>query len=222
MTSKIRLPVFYQDATRSWLSRWNFHSARRLVTDGSNPDLAAVTDAEALNLPDPSNPLENPLASLSYKELSPEQRYWRKRAQSAPPVVRQRQVDEQGRAFALGKRKTSVARVWVREGDGRIRVNGLNFVDVFHRVDHREQVIRPFLVTKSIGRFSVESTVRGGGETGKAEAVRHGIAKALQLYDPALRPLLKSDGLLTRDSRVVESKKYGRKKARRSFQWVKR
>lgn len=195
-------------------------SSRYLTTAKSS--LLDDHDADDLNLPDPSNPAENPLASLSVQELTPKQKYWRERAKSTPPIVRQRVVDELGRSHAVGKRKTSVALVWLRAGEGRITVNKRNFVEVFCRADHRDQIIRPFSVTDTLGKFSVESFVKGGGETGKAEALRHGIAKALQLFDPSFRPPLKADGLLTRDSRTVESKKYGRRKARRSFQWVKR
>jgi small subunit ribosomal protein S9 len=179
---------------------------------------AAVGDGDgldsALELPDPSDPFANPLAALGDAEMSADQYYWRRRAAASPPRVYKRIVDEEGRAFATGKRKRSVARVWVRDGDGGVTVNGSNFVDVFHRVDHRDQILRPLTVTGNVGKFSVEGLVAGGGNMGQAEALRHGIAKALQAFDPRHRPALKKDGLLTRDSRVVESKKYGLKYVR--------
>jgi small subunit ribosomal protein S9 len=194
--------------------------ARQLAT---NPPSTIQDDPDyILDFPDPSDPSKHPLIALGDEDMSDEQQYWRQRAAAAPAPLRERQVDELGRAYAIGRRKSSVACVWVMKGTEGISVNGRNFVDVFHRVDHRDQVLRPLLISGTLGRLSVVSTVRGGGNTGQAEALRHGIAKALQLYDPEFRPPLKKDGLLTRDSRTVESKKYGRKKARKSFQWVKR
>lgn len=183
---------------------------------------AVSEKSEAVDFPDPRDPFANPLARLGDEEMSEDQRYWRQRAASSPAPVYQRCVEEDGRAYAVGRRKRSVARVWLRDGEGGITVNGRNFVDVFNRLDHRDQILRPLVVAGKVGRFTVEGLVAGGGNTGQAEALRHGIAKALQKYDPRNRPALKRDGLLTRDSRIVESKKYGRKKARKSFQWVKR
>jgi small subunit ribosomal protein S9 len=192
-----------------------------------SPDISASSDQgnndeEYLDLPDPSDPLANPLATLGAEEMSADQYYWRQRAASSPPTVHKRKVDKLGRAYATGKRKRSVARIWIREGTGSIVINGRNFVDMFNRVDHRDQILRPLAVTGRLGSFSIEGTVAGGGNTGQAEAIRHGIAKAIQFYDPGMRPPLKKDGLLTRDSRIVAPKLYGQKKHRKSFQWVKR
>lgn len=183
-------------------------------------DILAGRDMD-LNLPDPFNPSENPLATLGQEEMSEDEKYWRTR-QSEKEVTYTRIVDDLGCAYAVGKRKTSVARVWIQEGTGHFVINGKPWVEYFPRVDHRDQVLRPYLVTETVGNFDMTCEVSGGGGTGQAEALRHGIARALQKWDPVLRSSLKKDGLLTRDSRVVESKKYGHKKARKSFQWVKR
>jgi small subunit ribosomal protein S9 len=208
-------PYFRQRAASHSVGR-----DRWLATDPPGPT-DPISD-EVLNIPDPHDSSQHPLAVLGDDDMSDAQQYWRQRAAAMPPPLRERRVDKLGRAYATGKRKCSVACVWVTKGNGEIKVNGRNYVDIFHRVDHRDQVLRPLVISGVLGQFSVVSTVRGGGNTGQAEALRHGIAKALQLYDPEFRPPLKKDGLLTRDSRVVESKKYGRKKARKSFQWVKR
>lgn len=135
---------------------------------------------------------------------------------------RVRVVDELGRSYATGKRKCSIARVWVMPGTGQIRVNRRRMTEYFPALTRRMDVLAPFEVSGTLGCFDVMSTVKGGGSTGQAQALRHGIARALQLFDPALRPVLKSEGLLTRDSRVVERKKPGLAKARKAYQWVKR
>jgi len=131
-------------------------------------------------------------------------------------------IDELGRAYATGKRKDAVARVWIKRGSGKIVVNGREQEVYFARPVLRMMLQQPFEVTERKNEFDVICTVKGGGLSGQAGAVRHGISKALNLYEPALRGSLKSAGFLTRDSRVVERKKYGRKKARRSFQFSKR
>lgn len=132
------------------------------------------------------------------------------------------QIDEQGRSYATGKRKDAVARVWVKPGSGRIVVNGRDLEVYFARPVLRQIINQPFAVAERADQFDVYCTVKGGGLSGQAGAVRHGISKALTLYEPALRPALKKAGFLTRDSRVVERKKYGKAKARRSFQFSKR
>lgn len=124
--------------------------------------------------------------------------------------------------FGAGKRKTSIARVWLKPGTGVISVNSKGFDAIFPTIERRQDVLAPFAVTGTYGSYDVKATVRGGGVTGQAQALRHGIGKALQLYDPSLRPPLKTAGYLMRDARVVERKKPGRAKARKSFQWVKR
>jgi small subunit ribosomal protein S9 len=134
----------------------------------------------------------------------------------------QPKIDELGRAYATGKRKDAVARVWIKRGSGKIVVNGREQEVYFARPVLRMMLQQPFEVTERKNEFDVICTVKGGGLSGQAGAVRHGISKALNLFEPALRAPLKAAGFLTRDSRVVERKKYGRKKARRSFQFSKR
>ena len=130
--------------------------------------------------------------------------------------------DELGRSYATGKRKDAVARVWVKPGAGRVTVNGKAMDEYFARPVLQMILRQPFQVANVEGQFDVQATVKGGGLSGQAGAVRHGISQALQLYEPSHRPALKAAGFLTRDSRVVERKKYGRRKARRSFQFSKR
>ena len=132
------------------------------------------------------------------------------------------QIDEHGRSYATGKRKDAVARVWIKPGSGKIVVNGRNIETYFARPVLRMMINQPFGIAERADQYDVNCTVKGGGLSGQAGAVRHGISKALVLYEPALRPPLKKEGFLTRDSRVVERKKYGRRKARRSFQFSKR
>jgi len=130
--------------------------------------------------------------------------------------------DSLGRSYATGKRKDAVARVWIRPGSGRVTVNGKEMNAYFARPVLQMILAQPFSVAGVEGEFDVRATVKGGGLSGQAGAVKHGISRALQLYDPSLRPRLKAAGFLTRDARVVERKKYGRRKARRSFQFSKR
>jgi len=130
--------------------------------------------------------------------------------------------DAQGRSYATGKRKNAVARVWIKPGKGVITVNGRDQEVYFARPVLRMMIAQPLQVADRVGQFDVDVTVKGSGLSGQAGAVRHGIAKALTYYEPGLRVALKPHGFLTRDSRVVERKKYGRAKARRSFQFSKR
>ena len=130
--------------------------------------------------------------------------------------------DKLGRAYATGKRKDAVARVWVKPGSGKVMVNGKEMAVYFARPVLQMILKQPFTIANVEGQFDVYATVAGGGLSGQAGAVKHGISKALQLYEPSLRPALKAAGFLTRDSRVVERKKYGKPKARRSFQFSKR
>jgi small subunit ribosomal protein S9 len=130
--------------------------------------------------------------------------------------------DSLGRAYATGKRKDAVARVWIKPGKGKVTVNGKTMADYFARPVLQMILRQPFTIANVEGQFDVMATVAGGGLSGQAGAVKHGISKALQLYEPALRPALKAAGFLTRDSRTVERKKYGKRKARRSFQFSKR
>ena len=134
----------------------------------------------------------------------------------------ERKVDAQGRSYATGKRKDAIARVWIKPGKGTVTVNGKDMTVYFARPVLRMIINQPFGIVNRAGQFDVVCTVVGGGLSGQAGAVRHGIATALTHYEPELRPPLKHAGLLTRDARVVERKKYGRRKARRGMQWAKR
>jgi small subunit ribosomal protein S9 len=137
-------------------------------------------------------------------------------------VLREQQLDKHGRAYATGRRKDAVARVWLKPGSGRIVINGREQEVYFARPTLRLIINQVFDVTDRRGQYDVEATVKGGGLSGQAGAVRHGISTALTRYEPALRTTVKREGFLTRDPRVVERKKYGRAKARRSFQFSKR
>jgi small subunit ribosomal protein S9 len=160
---------------------------------------------------------ENPTRSLAdLKDL----------AQTIAPepeiAPRAPKLDPQGRAYATGRRKDAVARVWVKPGAGRITVNGRDVETYFARPVLRMIINQPFAVASRVQQFDVMCSVAGGGLSGQAGAVRHGISRALVSYDPNLRPPLKAGGFLTRDPRQVERKKYGKAKARRSFQFSKR
>ena len=137
-------------------------------------------------------------------------------------VVRDKEIDAQGRAYATGRRKNAVARVWVKPGTGKITVNGRDQAVYFARPTQRMMIQQPFDVSQRGGQFDVVATVSGGGLSGQAGAVRHGISQALSKFEPGLRPAMKTNGFLTRDSRVVERKKYGRAGARARFQFSKR
>ncbi|MDX1718450.1 MAG: 30S ribosomal protein S9 [Anderseniella sp.] len=140
-------------------------------------------------------------------------------AEAAPAEPK---IDDLGRSYATGKRKDAVARVWIKRGNGKITVNGREIETYFARPTLRMIIQQPLEAAERKDEFDVECTVVGGGLSGQAGAVRHGISKALTYFEPSLRPVLKKGGFLTRDSRVVERKKYGRAKARRSFQFSKR
>ena len=140
----------------------------------------------------------------------------------APAAERQKEVDAQGRAYATGRRKNAVARVWVKLGTGKITINGRDQKIYFARPTQQMVIQQPFDVSQRDGQFDVVASVSGGGLSGQAGAVRHGIAQALSKFEPALRGAMKTSGFLTRDSRVVERKKYGRAGARRRFQFSKR
>ncbi len=140
----------------------------------------------------------------------------------AQPEPREPVRDSLGRAYATGKRKDAVARVWIKPGSGKVTVNGKPQNEYFARPVLQMILAQPFSITNTVDQFDVIATVKGGGLSGQAGAVKHGVSKALQLYEPALRGALKAAGFLTRDSRVVERKKYGKAKARKSFQFSKR
>ena len=137
-------------------------------------------------------------------------------------ILPEKEVDDLGRSYATGKRKDAVARVWLKQGPGNIIINGKSSDDYFARPVLRMLINQPLVASGRKDQFDVICSVTGGGLSGQAGAVRHGISKALVLFEPELKKVLKSGGFLTRDSRVVERKKYGRRKARRSFQFSKR
>ena len=141
---------------------------------------------------------------------------------STPAIVREQEIDAQGRAYATGRRKDAVARVWLKPGSGKITINGRDQETYFARPSLRLVINQPFGVAERDGQYDVICTVKGGGLSGQAGAVKHGISQALTRYEPMLRGSVKAAGFLTRDSRTVERKKYGRAKARRSFQFSKR
>ncbi len=138
------------------------------------------------------------------------------------PVLYEKKIDAQGRAYATGKRKTAIARVWIKPGSGKITVNKMDHADYFGRAVLQMVIKQPMIAAERKDQYDVVCTVKGSGPSGQAGAVRHGISKALTYFEPTLRGVLKQGGFLTRDSRVVERKKYGRKKARKSFQFSKR
>lgn len=142
--------------------------------------------------------------------------------ENAKPPVRVREIDERGRSYGRGGRKTTTARVWIQPGEGVITVNRRDILDYFPRESHREMIISPFIASKTCGLFDVTVAVEGGGVSGKAGAIRHGIARALEKYNPDYRPPMKRLGYMTRDPRKVERKKVGLKKARKAPQWVRR
>ena len=144
---------------------------------------------------------------------------------AAAPVAapkRERKVDAQGRSYATGRRKDAIARVWIKPGSGKVTVNDRDITVYFARPVLRMIIAQPLVVANRVGQYDLMVSVAGGGLSGQAGAVRHGLAKALTNFEPELRPALKKEGFLTRDSRVVERKKYGKRKARRSFQFSKR
>lgn len=157
-------------------------------------------------------------------DAKPEEKAEAPAAQSADTTSEERkpEIDELGRSYATGRRKDAVARVWIKRGSGKVTVNGDDQAEYFGRTTHRLILNQPFLIVKGVNHFDVICTVKGGGKSGQAGAVRHGISRALEKFDPANRPALKAAGMLTRDSRIVERKKVGKHKARRTKQWAKR
>jgi small subunit ribosomal protein S9 len=181
-------------------------------------DLGALTGQE----PEAPAVAETPAAETATVEAT-------ETIEAATPVapqvetpLREQQLDKYGRAYATGRRKDAVARVWLKPGSGKIEVNGRDQSIYFARPTLRLVINQPFDVTERVGQYDVVATVKGGGLSGQAGAVKHGIAQALSRFEPVLRTAVKREGFLTRDSRVVERKKYGKAKARRSFQFSKR
>jgi len=184
-------------------------------TRQSLADLAALTGQQA---PEPQAAAPAPAADAgSFAAEAPAP------VPSAPTMpLREQQIDKQGRAYATGRRKDAVARVWLKPGTGKITVNGRDQEIYFARPTLRLVINQPFGIADREGQYDVVASVTGGGLSGQAGAVKHGIAQALTRYEPVLRSPVKAAGFLTRDSRSVERKKYGKAKARRSFQFSKR
>ena len=189
-------------------------------------DLANLTGAP--EAPAPAAPADAPVqadATPAAADEAPAEPDTDGRSTQGPQiqaVLREQQLDKQGRAYATGRRKDAVARVWLKPGSGKIIVNGRDQTVYFARPTLRLIINQVFDVTDRRGQYDVVATVKGGGLSGQAGAVRHGISTALTRYEPALRTTVKQAGFLTRDPRVVERKKYGKAKARRSFQFSKR
>jgi small subunit ribosomal protein S9 len=186
-----------------------------------------LSDLGALTSPEPEVPevAEAPTAETGAEAPAPAEAA-EEAAPPPPPVeeapLREQQLDKFGRAYATGRRKDAVARVWIKPGSGRIVINEREQEVYFARPTLRLVINQPFEVADRRGAYDVIATVKGGGLSGQAGAVKHGIAQALTRFEPALRTTVKRAGFLTRDPRVVERKKYGRAKARRSFQFSKR
>jgi small subunit ribosomal protein S9 len=176
------------------------------------PEAAPAAESSAAEAPAPTGRPAEPADDQGVSTQGPQ----------IQAILREQQLDKQGRAYATGRRKDAVARVWLKPGSGKIIVNGRDQEVYFARPTLRLIINQVFDVTERRGQYDVIATVKGGGLSGQAGAVRHGISKALTYYEPGLRSVLKKGGFLTRDSRTVERKKYGRAKARRSFQFSKR
>ncbi len=179
-------------------------------------DLGTLTGAQAQTPPPPE------AAAAEAAEPAGDDQGVSTQGPQIAAVLREQQLDKQGRAYATGRRKDAVARVWLKPGSGQITINGRDQTVYFARPTLRLVINQVFDVTDRGGQYDVVVTVKGGGLSGQAGAVRHGISTALTRYEPALRTAVKKEGFLTRDPRVVERKKYGRAKARRSFQFSKR
>ena len=177
----------------------------------AKPEAPAPVEAEA-----PAEQAEATEAPATAEEEAPTP------SKQIEAVLREQQLDKQGRAYATGRRKDAIARVWLKPGSGKIQINGREQEIYFARPTLRLVINQPFDVAGRREQYDVVATVVGGGLSGQAGAVKHGIAQALTRYEPALRGVVKQAGFLTRDSRAVERKKYGRAKARRSFQFSKR
>ena len=199
----------------------------RAIGEETRRAMDTILDIESSSSGDPNKPDLPSMEEIDAEEseearLRAERRESEKEREDERRANRVAVRDATGASSATGRRKTSVARVTIRPGDGAVTINDKPFDAHIPDINHRAMMIRPFLVTDTMGLFDVDATVRGGGLSGQAQAIRHGLARALELYEPAFRAALKKEGMLTRDSRKVERKKPGRKKARKAFQWVKR
>uniref|UniRef100_A0A2P2J5P4 30S ribosomal protein S9 n=1 Tax=Rhizophora mucronata TaxID=61149 RepID=A0A2P2J5P4_RHIMU len=190
------------------------------ITDEMLDSLIALKDFEGIEGLPPLSEIEDIRYEKNTRKSTRAEIERQKQEEAAKARVRQ--VDEKGRAYGTGRRKCSVARVWIQPGEGNFTVNEKQFDVYFPMLDHRAALLQPFSETKTLGLWNIDCTVKGGGVTGQIGAIQLGISRALQNWEPGLRPALRNAGLLTRDARVVERKKPGKAKARKSFQWVKR
>ncbi|KZV41030.1 hypothetical protein F511_14006 [Dorcoceras hygrometricum] len=190
------------------------------ITDDMLDSLIALKDFEGIQGLPPLTKIEDMRYEKNTRKSSRAE--IERQKQEEITKARVQQVDAKGRAYGTGKRKCSIARVWISPGEGKFIVNDKEFDVYFPMLDHRAALLRPFSETKTLGMWDVSCTVKGGGTSGQVGAIRLGISRALQNWEPGFRPPLKEAGFLTRDSRVVERKKPGKAKARKSFQWVKR
>ena len=189
-------------------------------------DKKSLSDLGKLTGQEPEAPAPAPAAEATATEAAPAVEA---EVEAPAPInlqpeapLREQQLDKYGRAYATGRRKDAIARVWLKPGSGKITVNGRDQEVYFARPTLRLVINQPFGITERAGQYDVIATVKGGGLSGQAGAVLHGIAQALTRFEPVLRTTVKREGFLTRDSRVVERKKYGKAKARKSFQFSKR
>ena len=189
-------------------------------------DKKSLSDLGKLTGQEPEAPAPAPAAEATATEAAPAVET---EVEAPAPInlqpeapLREQQLDKYGRAYATGRRKDAIARVWLKPGSGKITVNGRDQEVYFARPTLRLVINQPFGITERAGQYDVIATVKGGGLSGQAGAVLHGIAQALTRFEPVLRTTVKREGFLTRDSRVVERKKYGKAKARKSFQFSKR
>jgi len=194
--------------------------AKSGITDEMLDSLIALKDFQGVQGLPPLTEIENMRREKSSKKSSRAEIELQMQEEIAKSRVRQ--VDETGRAYGTGRRKCSIARVWIEPGQGKFLVNDKEFDVYFPMLDHRAALLRPLAETKTLGSWNIKCTVKGGGTTGQVGAIQLGISRALQNWEPDMRTALRSVGFLTRDSRVVERKKPGKAKARKSFQWVKR
>ena len=193
-------------------------------------DKKSLSDLGTLTGQQPETPAPAPAAAADSVSIATSEDGANDEAPAPAPIqppqpeapLREQELDKYGRAYATGRRKDAVARVWLRPGSGKIVVNGRDQQVYFARPTLRLVINQPFGMTDRVGQYDVVATVKGGGLSGQAGAVLHGIAQALSRFEPVLRTTVKRAGFLTRDPRVVERKKYGRAKARRSFQFSKR
>jgi small subunit ribosomal protein S9 len=187
----------------------NKQDAPKVEVKKSRRKDAAVTDMKDIGAA-AGTPVAPKMSALDFSQAQPE------------AIKREQQIDSKGRAYGTGRRKDAVARVWLQRGSGKVTVNGRDQSIYFARHTQRLILNQPFLIVESVGHYDIVCTVKGGGLSGQAGAVRHGISRALEKFDPSYRPALKKAGMLTRDARIVERKKVGKHGARRTKQWAKR